>query len=59
VDLGSDTSTGPVCAASTPARMPWLQGRWSVSKEYDDDPMSRASFGIYRGGPVIYMREVY
>lgn len=56
---GSDAAPDPICQVEGPARMPWLMGRWSAPAVYDDDPMSRASFGIYRGGPVIYMREVY
>ncbi len=59
VDLAPDTSPGPVCQATTPLAMPWLQGRWSTPANYDDDPTARATFGIFRGGPIIYMREVY
>ncbi len=68
VDLGTDTpsagsppatNTAPVCIATTPANMPWLQGRWSEIN-YDDDPVVRGTFGIYKNANEnIYMREVY
>lgn len=62
VDLGSDSSTPPACAAATSAGISWLQGRWSSigsQPAFDDDPHIRASFGVLRGGPVIYTREMY
>lgn len=64
VDLGPDTASttpgvvAPVCNATLSAGMPWLQGRWSETK-YDDDPVARATFGVYKSGPVIYTREMY
>jgi hypothetical protein len=36
----------------------YLQGNWSGAS-YDQNPTSRATFGIYKNGPVIYMREAY
>ncbi len=59
LDLGPDTAPGPTCAATTALAMPWLQGRWSTQPDFDDDPTIRATFGVYRGGPIIYMREMY
>ncbi len=54
----SVTSTS--CAATVSAGLPWLQGRWyGSSTSYIDDPVVRATFGVYGGGPVIYIREVY
>lgn len=64
VDLGIDTTpvppnTAPVCVATTPANLPWLQGRWSEIN-FDDDPVVRGTFGVYRNADqVIYMREMY
>ncbi|WP_076592553.1 right-handed parallel beta-helix repeat-containing protein [Herminiimonas arsenitoxidans] len=60
VDLGADTAppAGIACTAVTSAAQPWLQGRWSQIL-FDDDPGARATFGVYKSGPVIYMREVY
>jgi MSHA biogenesis protein MshQ len=58
VDLSSDNTPGTICASSGSANMPWLQGAWGGSS-YDDDPVSRATFGTYKSGPVIYLREVY
>jgi hypothetical protein len=57
VDLGPDSDL--VCSAATSANMPWLQGRWGVPAGFDDDPASRATFGVYRAGPIIYRRELY
>lgn len=36
----------------------YLQGNWSGSI-YNQNPKSRASFGIYKGGSDIYRREMY
>jgi len=64
VDLGIDTApvlpnTAPVCVATTPANLPWLQGRWSEIN-FDDDPVVRGTFGVYRNADqIIYMREMY
>lgn len=64
VDLGPDTPsatpgvTAPACVATAPANMLWLQGRWSETK-YDDDPAARATFGVYKSGPIIFRREMY
>lgn len=40
------------------AGMSYLQGAWTGST-YTENPKARATFGIYKGGPVIYMRENY
>ena len=38
----------------------WLLGDWDGDSAYDDDPSSRATFGIYKGpDPVIYTHELY
>jgi MSHA biogenesis protein MshQ len=60
VDLSSDpaTPTSAACAL-TSAGLPWLQGRWSSSSGYNYDPKVRATFGVYRGAPIIYLREMY
>jgi MSHA biogenesis protein MshQ len=60
VDLSSDpaTPTSAACAL-TSAGLPWLQGRWSSSAGYNYDPKIRATFGVYRGAPIIYLREMY
>lgn len=36
----------------------YLQVRGATSK-YDQNPSSRATFGVYKSGPVIYVRETY
>ncbi len=36
----------------------YLQGNGSIAT-YNQNPTSRATFGIYKSGNVIYMREVY
>jgi hypothetical protein len=60
VDLSNDpaTPTSAACAL-TSAGLPWLQGRWSSSAGYNYDPKIRATFGVYRGAPIIYLREMY
>jgi len=45
INLGSENKT-------------YLQGNWT-SATYNQNPVSRAMFGIYKGGPVIYSREMY
>jgi MSHA biogenesis protein MshQ len=57
IDLGADVAPAS-CTAISSASQPWLQGKWSQIN-YDDDPAARASFGTYRSGPIIYMREMY
>jgi MSHA biogenesis protein MshQ len=60
VDLSSDPATPASAAcALTSAGLPWLQGRWSSSSGYNYDPKIRATFGVYRGAPIIYLREMY
>ena len=36
----------------------YLQGAWT-QRIFNQNPTARAVFGIYKGGPVIYQREVY
>ncbi|WP_133467273.1 DUF6701 domain-containing protein [Herminiimonas fonticola] len=58
IDLASDNTPGTVCSTATPANMPWLQGKWNGTL-YDDDPGARVTLGIFRSGPVVYLREIY
>jgi hypothetical protein len=58
------TATGNTCLASpgaesaaTTANRPYLRSKAGAT--YNDDPHARATFGIYKSGPVIYMREMY
>lgn len=44
-------------AGSASAAIPFLSGKWCGSA-YDRDPVTRATFGIYKT-PIIYMRENY
>ena len=38
----------------------WLLGDWDGDSAYDDDPASRATFGIFKGSDMlIYSREIY
>ena len=48
---------GPQPAAPPTAGLAYLQGKW-CGANYDRDPLSRATFGIYRSR-FIYRREVY
>ena len=36
----------------------YLQGAWT-QRNFNQNPTARAVFGVYKGGPVIYQREVY
>jgi hypothetical protein len=36
----------------------YLQGKWSGAN-FDRNPTARATFGLYKGGPVIYRLEMY
>ncbi len=62
VNLGA--GSGTTCIAGTPtpvtgANRAYLQGNWSGGA-YDQNPGSRASFGIYRGSDeVMHIRENY
>lgn len=60
VDL--DGTSGAVrdasCAATVKANLPWLQGAWNGTA-FDDDPTARVTFGVFKSGPVIYLRELY
>jgi hypothetical protein len=64
VQLGA-TAAGQTCAAvgaaptaAVAANLPWLQGKWSGAAAFDQNPLTRASFGQYRS-PLIYQRESY
>jgi len=61
VDLDSgSTQTDPSCTATAVANLPWLKGKWSGSGVgYTNDPKAGATFGVYKSGPVIYLRELY
>jgi MSHA biogenesis protein MshQ len=55
---GSACVAGAATAAVT-ASQSWLQGR-SSGGAYDQNPVARASFGLYRGSKsLIYLREMY
>lgn len=49
---------GGTMAAATSADLSYLRGNWTGST-YTESPKARATFGIYKSGPVIYMREMY
>ncbi len=64
VQLGA-AATGETCAAvgaapstAAAASLPWLQGKWSGAAAFDQNPVTRASFGQYRS-PLIYQREIF
>lgn len=63
VNLGA-TSSGNQCStagaagpAAVPAAKAWLQYDWQGAGAAD--PKARATFGVYRSGPVLHRREVY
>ncbi|RZI43057.1 hypothetical protein EGT07_09390 [Herbaspirillum sp. HC18] len=60
-----DTASGTTCAApgtalstATSANQTYLRGNW-LNSNYTDDPTARATFGVYKSGPVIYIREIH
>jgi MSHA biogenesis protein MshQ len=67
LNLGA-TASGNVCttvgagpgAVSTVASpsLSYLQGKWTGST-YTVDPTAKATFGVYKSGPVIYIREIH
>jgi hypothetical protein len=65
VDLGADhpstPATGIACTATTPAAMPWLQGKWPPGANYDNDPPATTSFGVYspESRKTVHVRELY
>jgi MSHA biogenesis protein MshQ len=60
IDLGADPVGGTVCSASSSANLPYLQGLWSPGTNYNNDPIARATFGLYKGNnEFIYLREAY
>ncbi len=64
VNLGT-AATGNTCAAPATAEAAatfenksYLQGNWSGSN-FQANPAARATFGLYKSGPAIYLREMY
>ncbi|MDB5824515.1 MAG: hypothetical protein JWR21_3219 [Herminiimonas sp.] len=67
LNLGA-TASGNVCTtvgagpgALTTVASPslsYLQGKWTGST-YTVDPTAKATFGVYKSGPVIYTREIH
>lgn len=50
------TAVGGAGGAATTANAPWLQFNWAGVV---GNPTARATFGVYRSGPVIHRREAY
>jgi hypothetical protein len=60
VDVCVNLEGGGTCTGGTAAGMPWLQGKWTPGVAiYTVNPVGRATFGIYKGGPIIYLREIH
>lgn len=51
------TAIGASGPAAVSANKAWLQYNWKGTGAID--PASRATFGVYKSGPVIYTREMY
>ena len=51
-------SSVDITIALLPEAKRYLQGR-GAGLLFDQDPTSRATFGLYKAGPVIYVRETY
>ena len=53
-------NTGYYDLSYTLTSFSWLLGDWDGDSAYDDDPASRATFGIFKGSDMlIYSREIY
>jgi len=50
------SKSASIGAASTTANVPWLQFNWAGMV---NNPVSHATFGVYRSGPIIHRREMY
>jgi len=50
------TAVGGPGGAATTANAPWLQYNWTGAV---GNPTARATFGVYKSGPVIHRREMY
>jgi hypothetical protein len=48
----------PATAATAGANLAYLRGKW-CNTTYGYDPVARATFGIYKGSPIVYMREMH
>ena len=64
LNLAAPTPTGNQCTAvgaaggtAAPVGASWLQFPWSSATA--GNPTARATFGVYRSGPVIHRREAY
>ena len=56
LDLDVGATGDMTCVATTPLSMPYLQ----TGAAFDKDPVSRATFGVYKGNnEFIYLREAY
>ena len=56
LDLDTGATGDTSCQATTPLSMPYLQ----TGVAFDKDPVSRATFGVYKGNnEFIYLRETY
>ncbi|MEO7245180.1 MAG: DUF6701 domain-containing protein, partial [Rubrivivax sp.] len=49
-------TVGGAAGSASTAALPWLQGKWGGASAFDQNPLTRASFGQYRS-PMVYMRE--
>ncbi len=50
------TALGPGGPAATTVNSPWLRYNW---KGILGNPSARATFGVYKSGPIIHRREMY
>jgi MSHA biogenesis protein MshQ len=61
-NTGTVDTTTKLDDTTVPARTPplWLRDNWDLGGDFDDDPVARATFGIFEGNPVhIYIEQVY
>lgn len=52
------TSKGGAEGSTTSGGLQYLRGNW-LGAPFVDDPTARATFGVFRSGPMRYLREMY
>lgn len=58
--IAGKDNTGNIDITGSLATLPWLQFDWNGDGSYDNNPLGRATFGIFKGNDkIIFRREVY
>lgn len=58
--IAGEDNTGNIDITGSLTALPWLQFDWNGDGSYDNNPLGRATFGIFKGNDkIIFRREVY